>query len=139
MKLFFLIIWYITNDTDAYHFFPSYYCISKPVCELWFLCQTNLCSFNSFMCPLKTYRVFIKYCVFFEDFLKFSGLMTFSVFPRCQCVYTHQAGRTLALQQNWQSLEKFQNFKEKTQLLMNTLYILLLVGWWGLACTDLHM
>ena len=31
-------------------------------------------------------------------------------------------GRTLALQQNWQSSEKSQNFKEKTQYLMNTLY-----------------
>ena len=38
------------------------------------------------------------------------------------CVYTHQAGRKPALQQNWQSSEKSQNFKEKTQYLMNTLY-----------------
>ena len=52
--------------------------------------------------------------VFFWKILKYSGLLHFSVFPRwCQCVYTHQAGRTPALQQNWQSLEKSPNFKEK--------------------------
>ena len=44
---------------------------------------------------------------------KYSGLLPFSVFPRCQCVCTHQAGRTSALQQSWQSSEKSQNFKEK--------------------------
>ena len=38
--------------------------------------------------------------VFFPIFKKYSGLWPFSVFPRCQCVYTHQAGRTPALQQN---------------------------------------
>ena len=62
--------------------------------------------------------------VFFPKILKYSGLWPFSVFPRCQCVYTYQAGRTQALQQNWQSSEKSQNFKEKTQYLNNTLYIL---------------
>ena len=69
---------------------------------------------------IHTYRVFIqfiKYCVFWKN-LKFSGLLAFSVFPRCQCVYTHQAA---ALQQNWQSSGKSQNFKEKTQYLMNIL------------------
>ena len=60
--------------------------------------------------------------VFFLKILKYSGLWSFSVFPLCQCVYTHQAGRTPALQQNWQSSEKSQSFKEKTQYLMNTLY-----------------
>ena len=64
-----------------------------------------------------TYRVFIKYCVFFRFFKNIPN----SVFPRCQCVYTHQAGRKPALQHNWQSSEKSQNFKEKTQFLMNTL------------------
>ena len=49
-----------------------------------------------------TYRVFIKYCVF-PKILEYFGLWPFSVFPWCQCVYTHQAGRTPALQQNWQS------------------------------------
>ena len=48
----------------------------------------------------RKYRVFIKYCVFWK-ILKYSGLLPFSVFPRCQCVYTHQAGRKPALQQNW--------------------------------------
>ena len=38
-----------------------------------------------------------------------------SVNPRCQCVYTHQAGRKPALQQHWQSSEKSQNAKEKAQ------------------------
>ena len=58
---------------------------------------------------------------FFPKILEYSGLWSFSVFPCCQCVYTHQAGRTPALQQNWKSSEKSQNFKEKTQYLMNTL------------------
>ena len=58
------------------------------------------------------YRVFIKYCVF-PQILKYSRLWPFSVFSLCQCVYTHQAGRKPALQQNWQSSEKSQNFNEK--------------------------
>ena len=32
--------------------------------------------------------MFIKYCVFFRTFKNIPN----SVFPRCQCVYTHQAG-----------------------------------------------
>ena len=43
--------------------------------------------------------------VFFQKILEYSGLWPISVFPRCQCVYTHQAGRTPALQQNWKSSE----------------------------------
>ena len=50
-------------------------------------------------------------------------LWPLSVFSQCQCMYTHQAGRTPALQQNWQSSEKSWNYKEKTQYLMNTLYV----------------
>ena len=69
-----------------------------------------------------TYRVFIKYCVFSKDF-KIFRLWPFSVFPWCQYVYTHQAGRTPALQQNCQSSEKSQNFQEKTQYFMKTLYV----------------
>ena len=42
--------------------------------------------------------------VFFEDFEIFR-ILAFPVFPRCQCVYTHKAGRTPGLQQNWQSSE----------------------------------
>ena len=59
--------------------------------------------------------------VFFEDFNINSGLWHLSVSPRCQCMYTQLAGRKPAPQQNWQSSEKSQNFKEKTQFLMNTL------------------
>ena len=51
--------------------------------------------------------------VFFPKTLRYSGLWPFSIFPRCQCVYTHQTGRKPALQQNWQSSEKSQNFKDK--------------------------
>ena len=61
--------------------------------------------------------------VFLPNILGYSELWSFSVFPWCLCVYTHQAGRTPALQQNWQSSEKLQKFQEKTQYLMNTLYI----------------
>ena len=45
------------------------------------------------------YRVFIKYCVFSKILIYFPD----SVFPWSQCVYTHQAGRAPALEQNWQS------------------------------------
>ena len=51
------------------------------------------------------YRMFIKYCFFFEDFKIYSELWPLSVSPRCQCVYT-MAGQTPALQQNWQSSVK---------------------------------
>ena len=37
-------------------------------------------------------------------------------------MYTQQAGRKPALQQNWRSSEKSHHFKEKTQYLINTLY-----------------
>ena len=44
--------------------------------------------------------------VFFLKIFKYSGLWYLvSVFPRRQCVYTQQAGRKPALQQNWQSSE----------------------------------
>ena len=52
----------------------------------------------------------------------YSRLWPLSVSPRCQCVYT-MAGQTPGRQQNWRSSEKSKNFKEKTQYLMNTLYI----------------
>ena len=54
--------------------------------------------------------------VLFPIFQKYSGLWPFSVFLRCQCVYTHQASRKPALQQNWQSPKKSQNFKEKNTI-----------------------
>ena len=66
------------------------------------------------------YRMFIKYCVFFENFKIYSGLWPLLVFQRC--VNGPLNGRTPALQQNWQSSENSQHFKEKTQYLMNTLY-----------------
>ena len=52
--------------------------------------------------------------MFFPKILKYSEIWPFSVFPRCQFVYTHHAGRKQALQQNWQSSEKSQHFKENT-------------------------
>ena len=64
------------------------------------------------------YRVFIKYCV-----LEYSGLCPFSVLPRSQCVYTHQACRTPARCSKLAEFRKSQIFKEKTQYLMNTLYL----------------
>ena len=36
--------------------------------------------------------------VIFPKILEYCGLWYFSVFPLCQCMYTHQAGRTPALQ-----------------------------------------
>ena len=57
--------------------------------------------------------------VFFSEFFeKFRTLFSFGV----SVLYTHQAGRKPAMRQNWQSSEKSQHFKEKTQYLMNTLY-----------------
>ena len=53
-------------------------------------------------------------------FRRFFNIFRTLVSPRCQCVYT-MAGRTPALQQNWQSSEKSQHLKEKTQYLMSTL------------------
>ena len=62
-----------------------------------------------------------KILCFLPKILKYSGLWPFSVFPRCQFVYTQQAGRKPALlQQNLQCSEKSQNVKEKTQYLMHT-------------------
>ena len=75
------------------------------------------------------YRVFIKYCVFSEDFKIFRTL-AFPCLPSVSVrVYIHQAGRTPALQQNWQSSEKSQNLKEKIQYLMNTLFFTEMSFW----------
>ena len=94
------------------------------------------------------YRVFIKYCVFFPKNIKYSGLLPFSIFPRWYCVYTYKAGRT-ALQQNWQSSEKSQNFKEKITIFnghpvtFSQYEKFMLPGtfqascqWQGISCTD---
>ena len=57
--------------------------------------------------------------VFISKEFRILRTLTFICFPLVSvCVYTHQAGRKPALQQ---SSEKLQNFKEKTQYLMNTL------------------
>ena len=62
--------------------------------------------------------------VFFSTDSKIFRTLAFLCFPSVSvCVYTCRAGRTSALQQNWQGLEKSQNFKETTQHLMNTLYL----------------
>ena len=67
-------------------------------------------SFRVCLCRLCVYiKCFIKYCVFSKILIYFPD----SVFSRWQCVYTRQAGRTPALQQNWQSSENLKNFKEK--------------------------
>ena len=90
----------------------------------WYLCPVYLGIHRRLMSQtslLLTYRMFIKYCVFSEVFKNIpdSGLSLFSLGVS---VYAHQTGRKPpALQQNWQSSEKSQNFKEKTQYLMNTL------------------
>ena len=57
------------------------------------------------------YRVFIKYCVF-SEFLKIFR----TVYTRCQCVYTHQAGRKPALQQTWHSSENHKILRKKTTI-----------------------
>ena len=63
-----------------------------------------------------SYRVFIEYCVFSEDFKLFRTL-AFLCFPSVSvCVHT-PAGRTPVLQQNLQSTEKSQNFLEKNTII----------------------
>ena len=62
------------------------------------------------------YRVFIKYCVFFE-YLKYSVLLPFSVFPRWQCVHTRQVehqrcSRTGRVQKIYKILRKITIFNE---------------------------
>ena len=62
----------------------------------------------------ETYQGCSLNIVFFSKILKYFGLC-FPLFSLADSVYTHthQEGSTPALQQNWQSLEKCQNFKEK--------------------------
>ena len=63
--------------------------------------------------------------VFFSENFKIFQTLVFLCLPSVSVVvHTHQTGRKPVLQQNWQSFEKSQHFKEKTQYLMNTLYIL---------------
>ena len=51
--------------------------------------------------------------VFFPKILKYSGLWPFSVLPRCQCVYTHKAGRKPALAAELAEFRKIQNLRKK--------------------------
>ena len=60
------------------------------------------CSFGTCYIIHVSYIIHSIHTGCFPKILKDSRLWPFSVFPRCQCVYTHQAGRTPALQQNWQ-------------------------------------
>ena len=108
----------LLSSSPLYRLFPPFHWLPFPLL-MQFSNALNRLHYILHWPPLfkENYRVFIKYCVFSDFFLNIPN----SVFPRCQCVYTHQAGRKPALQQNWQSSEKSQNFKEKTQYLMNTL------------------
>ena len=74
---------------------------------------TSLLIFSFEESLLYTYTGCSLNIVFFPKILEYSVLWPFSVFPWCQCEYTHQAGKTPALQKNWQSSERSQNIKEK--------------------------
>ena len=57
------------------------------------------CSFSlSFKSRAKVHTGCSLNVVFFPKILRYSRLWPFSVFPRCQCVYTQQADRKPALQ-----------------------------------------
>ena len=72
-----------------------------------------------------TYRVFIKYCVFFEDFKIYSGPWPLSVSPRCSGVSVctqwqvkHQrCSRSCRVQKNHNILRKDTIFNEHTVFL----------------------
>ena len=68
------------------------------------------------------YRVFIKYCDFSKDFIIIRTLALLC-FPLV-CVYTYQAEvEHQRCSRTGRAQKKSQHFKEKTQYLMNTLYI----------------
>ena len=76
---------------------------------LWSLFCCSLFCFSlfcKFAVCCSSFCIHSQHIVIFSKITKYSGPLPFSVFPRCQCVYTHQAGRTPALHQNWQSSEK---------------------------------
>ena len=54
--------------------------------------------------------------VFFQKILEYSELWSFSVYPRCQCVYTHKAGWKPGLAAELAELRKIQNFKVKNTI-----------------------
>jgi len=59
------------------------------------------------------YSLFIKYCVFFSRDFRIFRTLVFLLVPG---VYTHQAGRTPALQQNWQSIENNKILRKKNTI-----------------------
>ena len=93
-------------------------CVFCHICLFYIRCRAIIDMIYEYV----IYRVFIKYCVF-SKILKYSGLWPFPVFPRCQYVYTHQAGRKPALQADSGRVRKNHILRKKTQYLMNTLYI----------------
>ena len=62
-----------------------------------------------------SYMVFIKYC-FFSKILKYIPDSVSACVHWTSRLGRQMAGRTPALQQNWQSLEKSQLFKEKNTI-----------------------
>ena len=82
-----------SNDAFSFLFPPNKVEIAKSV-------LINLKVLKSMREAGEVQGVHLILC-FFEDFNIFSGLCLLS----CQYVYTRQAGRTPALQQNWQSSE----------------------------------
>ena len=51
----------------------------------------------------------------FSEYFKIFRTLAFPCFPSVSvCVYTHQAGRTTALQQNWQSSENHNILRKNT-------------------------
>ena len=100
--------------THSNHYIHTYmrftYHLNVSVC-MWFLClHVFFLMRMRVMFITLLVRSFTCVCtgcslniVFFAKVLKYSGLLPLSVLPRCQCVYTHQTGRTPAVQQNWQS------------------------------------
>ena len=82
--------------------------------------------FCNFICVTWWQEQYIQCSLNIVFFWKFLNIFRTLPFRFSSVVYKDhtKAGRTPALQQNWQSSAKSQHFKEKTQYLMNTLYII---------------
>ena len=93
-----LLIMKNLEETFIWYRLHSNHCLNaKRVFSLWFfLCNIFLKFQKIFRHHNSRIRAELE-----RNILKFQTL-PFSVFPRCQCVYTHKAGRTPALEQNWQ-------------------------------------
>ena len=94
---------YILHFRRLFVFLPYHLnikCQHMSICIFRSVCVSFHLFFNHALARavLQIYRVFIKYCVF-PKILEYFGTLAF-FFPWCQCVYTHKAGRTPALQQN---------------------------------------